>query len=236
MKTTSELFYHFTGATLRDGRPIPPAGEWLKHDGKLIACCCGLHASKHPADALQYATGNLLHLVKLGEKIVPSGDPVDKFVSTARQIIQSINAEDILMKFARFCAADVLPLWPDAPEIIGRFLENGDESIRADALEVVSAVERDTVINSTRTAARSDAKDAAWAVVYHRDAFLAARGAKESAARAKAWDIIKPDGYDDPDDDRFVFSRDNQRQIYARVFKEMVDNEFKKQIYDKNQP
>lgn len=49
--------YHFVGATLRDGRPVPQDGEWLEHAGPLVLCRSGLHASLHPFDALQYAKG-----------------------------------------------------------------------------------------------------------------------------------------------------------------------------------
>jgi hypothetical protein len=30
--------YHFTGNALRDGRPIPAIGEWLRHEGDIIPC------------------------------------------------------------------------------------------------------------------------------------------------------------------------------------------------------
>ena len=35
--------WHFTGAALRDGRPIPADGEVLHHDGPLVMCESGLH-------------------------------------------------------------------------------------------------------------------------------------------------------------------------------------------------
>ena len=50
-----KTYYHFTGDTLRDGRPIPKPGVWLKHDGPVIPCKSGLHASEHPFDALEPA-------------------------------------------------------------------------------------------------------------------------------------------------------------------------------------
>jgi hypothetical protein len=50
--------WHFTRATLRDGRPLPKDGEWLIHDGKAIMCESGLHASRRVIDALQYAPGS----------------------------------------------------------------------------------------------------------------------------------------------------------------------------------
>ena len=50
--------YHFVGDELRDGRPVPPVGEWLVHDGPVKMCESGLHASRHPFDALMYAPGD----------------------------------------------------------------------------------------------------------------------------------------------------------------------------------
>lgn len=44
--------YHFVGATLRDGRAVPPDGEWLVHEGEAVMCESGLHASRDPFDAL----------------------------------------------------------------------------------------------------------------------------------------------------------------------------------------
>lgn len=50
--------YHFNnGHNLRDGRPLPELGEWLEHTGSLEPCESGLHASEHPLDALNYASG-----------------------------------------------------------------------------------------------------------------------------------------------------------------------------------
>jgi hypothetical protein len=51
------IAWHFCGDTLRDGRPIPPDGEKLIHDGELVMCVSGLHASKNILDALTYAPG-----------------------------------------------------------------------------------------------------------------------------------------------------------------------------------
>ena len=59
--------YHFTGDVLRDGRPIPPVCQTLVHDGPLVLCAQGLHASEHPFDALAYAPGARLHRVTSGD-------------------------------------------------------------------------------------------------------------------------------------------------------------------------
>ena len=120
------LAYHFTSATLRDGRPIPPIGEWLEHDGKIIPCERGLHASEHPFDALSFSPGNLLHRVELEGDLVPHGDPVDKHAGRRRKIIATIDAEPLLREFARWCAAQVLHLWA-APQVVKDYLATGDD-------------------------------------------------------------------------------------------------------------
>jgi hypothetical protein len=124
--------YHFTSDTLTDGRPIPPIGEWLEHDGPVIPCESGLHASEHPFDALQFAPGNLLHLVEIEGDLRTHGTPVDKVVGRRRKIIATIDAEPLLREFARWCALQVIHLW-DAPRIVREYLETGDESKRAAA-------------------------------------------------------------------------------------------------------
>ena len=147
-------YYHFTGETLRDGRPIPKVGVWLRQDGEIVPCRNGLHASKHPFDALEYATSPMLHLVELSGRIVPHGNPVDKVAASCRKIVKSIDATDVMRRFARRVALDVLPLWKEAPEIVKRYLETGDESIRAAARD------------ATRDAARAAARAAAWAAAW----------------------------------------------------------------------
>ena len=125
--------YHFTGDTLRDGRPIPLIGEWLEHDGPIEPCQSGLHASEHPFDALSVARGNMLHKVELEGDLQSHGDPINKWVGRRRKILATIDAEPLLREFARWCALQVM----------------GDESLR-DAAGAAAA---------TWDAAR----DAAWA-------------------------------------------------------------------------
>lgn len=164
----SELAYHFVGATLRDGSPIPPDGEWLKHDGPCIMCESGLHASRDPFDALQYAPGNTLCLVEIRD-IVAEQD--DKLVCRERMIVKRIDATDLLRSFARRCALDVAHLW-GMPAVVRAYLETGDESLRA--------------------AARNAARDAAWAA--GAAAWDAARDAARAAARATAWEAARAAG------------------------------------------
>ena len=164
------IAYHFVGDTLRDGRPIPADGEWLVHDGDVAICETGLHASKHPYDALQYAPGPVLCLVEC-EDIVTEQD--DKFVCRRRRIVKRFDATDTMRAFARHCALSVIHLWA-APDVVRRYLETGDESLRAAA--------RDAAWDAAWDAARAAARDAAWA---------AAWDAAWDAARAAAWDAHK---------------------------------------------
>ena len=172
--------YHFTGATLRDGRPIPPVGEWIEHIGPIAPCESGLHASVDPLDALQYAPGPMLHLVDLDGEILEHGTPPDKLVGRRRRIVASIDATDLLREFARWCALQVVHLW-QCPDVVRRYLETGDESIRVAA--------RDAVRVAARDSAWAAAKGAAWAAA--RDAARAARdaawGSAWASARASAW-------------------------------------------------
>ena len=123
------IYYHFVSDTLRDGRAIPPDGAWLIHDGPVVMCKSGLHASGHPFDALQYAPGNTLCMVEMLD-IVDSQE--DKVVSRGRRIVKRIDAAGLCRAFARECALSVAHLW-DMPAIVREYLETGDESKRAEA-------------------------------------------------------------------------------------------------------
>ena len=118
--------YHFVGSTLRDGRPVPPVGEWLVHDGPVVMCQSGLHASRHPFDALMYAPGRVLCLVDCDEI---DAEDVDKLVCRRRRIVARFDATGILRAFARRCALDVIHLWK-APQVVRDYLTTGDESLR----------------------------------------------------------------------------------------------------------
>ena len=101
----------------------------------------------------------------------------DKIVGRERRILKTINAEKLLRDFARWNALQVLPLWPNAPEVVVQFLKTGDESLRAAARDAATAAARDAARDAAWAAAWA-AEDAAWAA-----ATAAARDAAWAAAR-----------------------------------------------------
>ena len=129
------LAWHFVGDTLRDGRPIPQDGEWLEHDGELVMCESGLHASRHPFDALKYAPGSTLCLVEVDGEIIEDDD---KLVCRRRRIIARRDATSMLREFARVQALSVAHLW-QMPDIVRQYLETDDESLRAAARDAAWA-------------------------------------------------------------------------------------------------
>ena len=119
--------WHFVGKTLRDGRPVPKDGEWLVCDQPLVICRTGLHASREPFDALQYAPGNTLCLVDCDGEIIEQND---KLVCSRRRIVARMDAAELCDYFARMQALSVVHLW-DAPDVVLDYLMTGEA--RADA-------------------------------------------------------------------------------------------------------
>ena len=171
--------WHFVGNKLRDGRPVPPDGEWLRHDGPVKICLSGLHTSVRIVDALQCSSvGNTICRVTC-DNIVEQDDY--KFVCRARRIDWRIDGTDMLRTFARQCALDVVHLW-DCPDIVRKYLETGDESLRLADRDAITVQATDLHAPPVvRAAAR-----AAW-TSRARSASLASALASAQAAGA-AWD------------------------------------------------
>jgi hypothetical protein len=170
------IAYHFVADKLRDGRAIPPDGEWLEHTGKIEMCRAGLHASLHVADALKYAPGATLCLVELDGEI-QIGD--DKVAASKRRIIARFDATELLRKDARASALSVIHLW-NAPVVVKHYLETGDESSRVEARQAAYAAD------AAYAAYAATYADAAYAATYA-DAAYAARAAAYAAADAAAY-------------------------------------------------
>lgn len=174
------LAWHFLrpGNKLRDGRDAPPDGVTLHQDDTIVPCYNGLHGSRLPMDALKYHHGlsrGPICRVELSGVVVPHGN--DKHAASERTILWRLDGETtdrVLHEFTRWCPLQVIHLW-DAPDVVQRWLETGDESLRDAAWAAARVATRDT----TRDAARV----AAWAA-----ARVAAGPAAWDAAGPAAWD------------------------------------------------
>ena len=128
------LAWHFCGKTLRDGSPVPKNGVWLEYSGPLKMCESGLHWSREPFDALQYAPGETLCLVEIGGKIVEpkEGKHTDKGISPRRKIIARMDATELLHYFARMQALSAIHLneYLCNSDAVCDYLMTGDESLR----------------------------------------------------------------------------------------------------------
>ena len=123
-----KTYYHFTSDQLRDGRPIPPVGEWLIHEGPLEMRCQGLHASAHPFDALTYAPGRgfigsnwMERCCKQATRFAPGNG-------------RSSNQSTLPTCFKNTLAGlpdAVEQYWPEAPEVVVHFLKTGEGAAEA---------------------------------------------------------------------------------------------------------
>jgi hypothetical protein len=129
------LAWHFVGNKLRDGRDIPADGVKLKHDGELVMCQTGLHASRVLLDALRYAPGYTVCRVRISGVGI---EEIDKLVASERTIVWRLEIKQPLLAFARQQALKVAHLW-EMPDVVRQYLETGDESLRSAAYAAASA-------------------------------------------------------------------------------------------------
>ena len=191
---SKNIGWHFiAGDKLRDGTTAPKDGAWLKYDGKLIMCERGLHFSRLPHEALQYAPGATLCLIEYGGKVVMGND---KGVCSRRRIIARMDATELLRYFSRMQALSVIHLNEDLcnSEVVCDYLMTGDESLRDAARAAAWDAARDAAGAAARAAAWDAARDAAGAAAWAA-ARAAARGAAwaaaRDAARGAAWDAAR---------------------------------------------
>ncbi len=154
MKELDNIYgWHFLhkGHKLRDGSIAPEDGQWMTVANPMI-CERGLHGSRTPGQALQYAPGPILCLCEFSAPVAEHLN--DKFVSASRRIIARLDATEMLSFYARMQALSVVHLW-DAPDVVLDYLMTGDKSIRNAAWAAMRA--------ATWNAAGAAARDAAWA-------------------------------------------------------------------------
>jgi len=175
MKTVKGWWFALENNKLANGDNRPIKLE-ITHSvkGEIIPCQNGLHLSKRLIDALNYSPGPIVYKVAGSGVVIPHGHPIDKYVCSERTYIKGgINCTDIIIRFARLCALDVIHLW-DAPEIVIEYLKTGDEKLRSTAWAAARDAAWDAADDAARAAARAAAK-------------AAARDAARAAARAAAW-------------------------------------------------
>ena len=166
-------------------------------DVEPVLCESGLHASKRVIDALGYAPGTILWGVTLGGVVVDGGD---KSVATERTYVWRLDCENLLREAARLFALEVIDLL-DAPDVVRKYLETGDESLKAaayagastaakagrrnvsNAADAATAATWAAASSAAWSAAWSAASAAAWAAARAADAAAAARTAARTAAR-----------------------------------------------------
>jgi len=140
-----------------DGRKIV-IGKTHSLKGEIIICNHALHGSIHPFDALSYAPGPYLYQVEQWGDLIKESD---KIGSRHRKYISMHDIDYELRLFARQQALSVIHLWK-APEIVKKYLETGEESIRATAWPAAWPAARDAARDAAWSAARDTAWSAAW--------------------------------------------------------------------------
>ena len=183
----SVLGWWFGGDTLPHGDDRAVAvGTTHTVDGEIVPCKNGLHSSERPIDALRYARSGIVWRTRSSGTIV-RGD--DQIAASERAYLARLDATAILRDFARKCALDVIHLW-DAPDVVRRFLETGDESLRdaaRDAALAALAAGAAAYAAYVAGAAGHAARDARYAADAARDARYAADAADAARDKQNEW-------------------------------------------------
>lgn len=180
----SVLAWHFAGTRMRDGSRLGAPGEIEIHDGPLVMCESGLHASERLMDALTYAPGTLLRRVRLSGEVLRDRD---RMVADCREVLWECDMTAALRLFARKCALDVARLC-DMPPLVREYLMTGCEDIRDAAWDAARDAARDAGWDAAGAAARAAAAAADWAAAgaagWAADWAAAGAAADWAAARA----------------------------------------------------
>jgi hypothetical protein len=173
-----------------DGRKIR-LGTTHKVKGAIIPCARGLHLSKRIIDALIYASGPIIYKVEGSGDVVPHDvRPVDKYACSERTYIAGgIDVSDILRKFARLCALDVIHLW-NAPDVVVEHLKTGKENNRTAAISAAHAVGWTVSSGSVASSAVLTAVCAAKYSVVEAAKYSAINSAV-SVARGFDWGVLR---------------------------------------------
>ena len=163
-------------------------GETHTVDVEPILCGQGLHGSIRLVDALGYAPGVILYRVNIAGDI---DEGSDKICGRQREYLYGGDITSVLEEFARkqalinihkiskYCSTRDY-------ELIVRWLETGDLSIKSAARSAASSAAESASENTTWSAANSAASSAASSA-----AWSAASSAASSAAWSAAWSAAR---------------------------------------------
>jgi hypothetical protein len=174
--------WHFAAKKLRDGRPLPRAGDTLRHEGEVVPCESGYHGSLRTLDALSYAPGPFVARRQLSGTVVPHG--TDKHAaSDCLMLTGYVDATNTLHRFACWCATKAL----DREDAAGRTVDPRSRAAVAAKLAWLDGEIDEATLAAARSAAGAAARSAAGAAA-RSAAGDAARFAAGDAARAAAGD------------------------------------------------
>ena len=194
MTTPEWLGWHFLSAdrkitaynstTPHSGVLVVP-GQTLALTGRPIPCVWGLHASKRPIDALQYAPGPIVQYVRLSGSIV---ERADKACATERTCLWVMDASLAL----HICAVNFAQIALDAQLADGKKIDPRSQAALDVKLRWLKGQASDSEMAAVQAAARAAAE--AWGAGYAEEAAaqaaaaaLEAASAATAAAKAAAW-------------------------------------------------
>ena len=130
-----------------DDGTLVEAGYVYSVKGPVKLCGWGLHGSIRALNALRYASYPIVSRVLLYGTVVAGPD---KLVATHREVLWIADAKEVLHDFARWCARDLLLMWPKTvPDKVRAFLDTGDPALRELAYEAISLAPYDVVGGDT---------------------------------------------------------------------------------------
>jgi hypothetical protein len=158
--------WHFLsedGFTRYEPRVKVETGQTLKHDGPLMLCESGLHASVRAIDALQYAPGPIICRVRLGGEIQQERD---KCVARERTVLWMYDATPILHEMACLSAETALLIADVEDERCWQAIEAKRAWLRGEIDAAQMAAARAAAWAAARAAAWDAAGDAAGAAAW----------------------------------------------------------------------
>ena len=194
MTTPEWLGWHFLSAdrkitaynsTTPHGGVLVVPGQTLALGGSPTPCVWGLHASKRPLDALQYAPGPIVQYVRLSGSIV---EQADKACATERTCLWVMDASLAL----HICAVNFAQIALDARLADGEKIDPRSQAALDVKLRWLKGQASDSEMDAAKAAAMAAAE--AWGAEYAEGAaaWAAAREAAHAAraaSQAATWDL-----------------------------------------------